>query len=541
MLGSALTPSARAATAQSSSSFADLIRQPDVVEVWTQGKARHTLRPASEVWTDDAGHVVRCSPAQGELAVQLRAPQSAVTHVLLRWHTPAAQTLRVLGDAWERSYGNLEWQEMAPARPLPWYFLTFDGTVLHGYGVRTGAGALAFWLRDNQGVSLWLDVRNGGDGVQLGGRTLDAATVATREGHAGESPMEAARAFCRTLCPAPRLLQTPVFGSNDWYYAYGQNTEAGILRDAALMRELAPTSGTRPFTVVDDGYRDPQRFPDLPGLAAKIAARGARPGIWVRPLLAAKSADRKLLLPAARFGSAGDQSAAYDPTIPEARELALAVVRQAAGWGFELIKHDFTTYDLLGQWGFAMGASPTLPGWCFRDPTRTNAEIILDLYRGIRAAAGERIVLSCNAVGHLAAGLFEMQRTGDDVSGRVWERTRRMGVNTLGLRLPQHGAFFTLDADCVPITPAIPWKLTEQWLQAVAQSGTLLLVSPDPQSMGAAQKQAVQKAFATAAAANSHAVPTDWMQTRTPEHWARGAEQAQYQWLEDTGAYPFTV
>ena len=70
------------------------------------------------------------------------------------------------------------------------------------------------------------------------------------------------------------------------------------------------------------------------------------------------------------------------------------------------------------------------------------------LYQTLRAAAGDAVLLGCNTMGHLGAGLFEIQRTGDDTSGHVWERTRRMGVNTLAYRLPQNGTFFTCDADC---------------------------------------------------------------------------------------------
>ncbi len=474
------------------------------------------------------------------MPIVIAAPGGPLLRVLLRWNIPADPTLRVLGDAWERSYGDLGWRALIPERPMPWYFLSWDGRALHGYGVATGAGALAFWLRDRDGISLWLDVRNGGEGVLLGERTLAAATVVTRRGSAEEQPVAAAHAFCRSLCTHPRLLHSPVFGSNDWYYAYGQNTEAGILRDAALMRELAPGSGPKPFTVIDDGYQDPKRFPDLPGLPARIRAQGVRPGIWVRPLRATHNTPSELLLPAARFGGAAD-APAYDPTIPEARARALQVVREAAGWGFELIKHDFTTWELLGQWGSQMGASPTLPGWHFHDQTLTNAEVLTDLYRGIREAAGERLILSCNVVGHLGAGFFEMQRTGDDVSGRLWERTRRMGVNTLGFRLPQNRAFFTNDADCVAITPAIPWGKTRQWLEAVTRSGTLLLVSPDPASMGAEQKHAVRAAFAVAAAQQADAVPLDWFETRTPSRWLGRSGEAAYRWLEPTGADPFPV
>lgn len=62
-------------------------------------------------------------------------------------------------------------------------------------------------------------------------------------------------------------------------------------------------------------------------------------------------------------------------------------------------------------------------------------------------------MIGCNTVGHLAAGLVQVQRTGDDTSGRQRERTRRMGVKTLAFLLAQHNRLFVLDADCVPCTP----------------------------------------------------------------------------------------
>ena len=134
---------------------------------------------------------------------------------------------------------------------------------------------------------------------------------------------------------------------------------------------------------------------------------------------------------------------------------------------------------MLGQWGFEMGASPTLPGWSLHDRSRTNAEVISDLYRSLREACGtEALILGCNAVGHLGQGIFDGQRTGDDTSGKLWERTRRTGVNTLAYRLPQDRAFFAVDADCVGITADVPWEKNRQWLDVLARSGTAVFVSP---------------------------------------------------------------
>jgi alpha-galactosidase len=211
-------------------------------------------------------------------------------------------------------------------------------------------------------------------------------------------------------------------------------------------------------------------------------------------------------------------------------------------WGYDLIKHDFTTYELLGQWGNEMGPSPTVDGWGFQDRGKTNAEIVAELYRDIRATVGEnRIVIGCNSVGHLSAGIFDGSRTGDDVSGRNWERTRRMGVNTLGFRLPQNGIFFATDADCVPITPDIPWSFTEQWLRAVAESGSILLISPQPGAIGAEQKRAIRTAFSQCASNHQPSVPADWITSRTPEHWTTGSSHRNYAWLSADGASPFGV
>ena len=477
--------------------------------------------------------------------IEVRAPRVGLRRVCLRWRGTVREGALVLGDAWERSYGELAWLPLQAERVLPWYCLVKDGGVTFGYGVKTGAGAFAFWQVDGEGVSLWLDLRNGGDGVMPGDRVLAAASVVTYGSRAGEGAFATARELCRrmavgTVVPKQRggHAVDALYGSNDWYYAYGKNTAEGLLRDADLVREVSPTRGTRPFTVVDDGYQDRARFPDMHRLAEEIRGRDVAPGVWVRPLRAGKGTQKSWLLPATRFGRHAERAGdlAFDPTVAEAREAALEVVRVAAGWGYELIKHDFTTYELLGAWGNEMGASPTVAGWSFSDRSRTNAEIIRELYQDIRRAAGDdRIVLGCNTVGHLSVGIFDASRTGDDVSGRDWERTRRMGVNTLGMRLPQNGIFFATDADCVPITRAVDWAMTMQWLAAVAASGTVLLISPEPGTVGPEQRAALRDAFATCAGGRAASEPLDWVESRTPERWSGGA----YRWVGADGVSPF--
>src|SRR4029078_3911126 len=101
-----------------------------------------------------------------------------------------------------------------------------------------------------------------------------------------------------------------------------------------------------------------------------------------------------------------------DPTVPEARQKVVDDIARLKQWGFELIKHDYTTYDVFGRRGFQMGAARTRDGWTFASgPTRTTAEVIDDLYHAIRDAAGDRQILGCTTVRHLYAGRYDVLRS----------------------------------------------------------------------------------------------------------------------------------
>jgi alpha-galactosidase len=489
-------------------------------------------------------------PGAQQSKISLESPTLPVQRIHLRWKGRFPAEVLVLGDAWERSYGDLEWRPLQAERALPWYTMLHSKEQTAGMGVKTGAASFAFWQVDPSGISLWLDIRNGGNGVQLGDRTLQMATIVTHIGASGESAFTATQRLCRamtegTKIPGKRGVTSldVIYGSNDWYYAYGNNTEDGILRDADLMKSLAPATGDKPFTVIDDGYQDRSRFPSLQKLATEIRSRQVIPGIWIRPLRAPAKTSSALLLPGARWNGPTSEQAplAYDPTIPEALEAAAAVATEACEWGFDLIKHDFTTFELLGQWGSQMGASPTQGNWHFNDRTLTNAEIVTAMYRRLRASCGEeRVILGCNTVGHLSVGIFDASRTGDDVSGKEWERTRRTGVNTLAFRMPQHKTFYSLDADCVPLTPDVPWSMSRQWLDAVANSGSVLLVSPNPRAIGKEQKNALREAFESCVHRPS-SEPLDWIQTRTPHAWRSSVRPYNYDWTLEEGESPFPI
>lgn len=300
-----------------------------------------------------------------------------------------------------------------------------------------------------------------------------------------------------------------------------------MLRDARTIVEYADGHAVRPFCVIDDGWNAggaegggpwdaglPGLFDDLPALAAEVSAIGTRPGIWYRPLLT--EMDRR----GQRMVASGYRGRTLDPSSSETLDLVEADLARFANWGFELVKHDFSTFDVLGTFD----PDPSrLSAWDagFENRALTTAEIVTGFYRRLRDAAPEIVLLACNTVGHLAAGLVDVHRIGDDTSGRDWARTKRMGVNSLAFRLPQHGRFFIADADCVPHTPQTPWDRNREFLDVVARSGTALFLSIDPAARTDASDTDIAAAvhLALSGGAPGGIRPQDWMSTRTPTTW----------------------
>jgi alpha-galactosidase len=513
---------------------------PDSVTIHTEDSA---LRAScsGDFWTVN-GITLQIKAQQGILPVVLESAGVPVRHVRLRWdrQMPAA---RILGDHWERGYGDLEWRGIVPERVLPWYFLMWDGSQAEGFGVMTGPNAMCRWQVDDRGISLWLDTRCGAVGV-MPGSTFELCRILGLDPVEGETPFAAAQRLCAMLCPNPLMPKAPVYGGNNWYYAYGRSSHGEILDDSKRIAELAPSGGNRPYMVIDDGWqelhgngynggpwgRGNSRFPDMAALADGMKRAGTIPGIWVRPLLTRQSVPNAWLLPAQRFLNA-PEGPMLDPSVPEALELVKGIFRTVEGWGYGLIKHDFTTYDILGRWGFAMGSELTNSGWSFHNKTKTTAQVVKGLYAAIRESVGpDTLLLGCNTVSHLSAGYFEVQRTGDDTSGREWERTRRMGINTLAFRMPQHGAFYACDADCAGVTRQVPWELNRQWLDLLARSGTPLFVSAEPEALGQEQRKAVRAALEQASRQRPMAMPLDWTETTCPSRWLMLEGVAEYDW-----------
>ncbi|MBS1532270.1 MAG: hypothetical protein JSU01_18355 [Bacteroidetes bacterium] len=489
---------------------------------------------------------VRFRPNVDTLSVFVVSPTMSLQAIKLAWEFDMPAVTKILGDKWERSYGDLQWV-LNDSIANPWYMLINDGQSTSCFGVKTGCNTLCSWAVTGKGVEMILDTTSGGLGVQLGQRELQGADIVTTKSTDDETPFITAQRFCKMMCPNPRLPKQPVYGINDWYFAYGNNSADLIKKITGLMTALATDTDNRPFSVIDAGWatyspllpgdggfmedfsKPNDKFKDMAAVAADIKKLGMRPGLWTRPLCARHDDKPSLLLPKIP-GRDDPKEPILDPTIPENTERVKHNISLYKQWGYELVKHDYTTYDITGKWGMHMKNGVTTPGWSFNDKTKTTAEVINDLYRSIREAAADMYLIGCNTMSHLSAGVFELNRIGDDTSGKEWQRTVKMGVNTLGFRIPQHNAFYATDADCVGLTNYISWEKNSQWMQLLAESGTPLFISPDPAALDDDKKTFIKECFGRAAKPQPLGEPLDWMNNPQPARWKLNGREVDFDW-----------
>lgn len=523
-----------------------VIQMPDKVEIFSDDKY-FALESSDQYTWQYKDVVVDLKKLNDRIEVYVQSPALLLKEVRLSWKYATANTASILGDAWERTYGDVSWGKINTSKKLPWYCVAQDGNNTICFGVKTGCNTFCSWQIANDKLQLTLDTRTGGNGVQLHSRTLHAADIVTTQNEGKENVFATVRRFCTQMCDNPRLTEKPVYGINDWYFAYGSNSADLILETTSLMAPLASNSDNLPFSVIDAGWaiKSPllpddccwgddfsisnSKFGDMKKLADKIKNLGMRPGLWTRPLCAKHNDKKNLLMPSIP-GRDDPKTSFVDPTISENIERIKNLWNTYHQWGFEMVKHDYTTYDIFGRWGFQMQDGLTPSGWQFNNNTKTNAEIILNLYNNIREAAGTIYLIGCNTISHLSAGIFELNRIGDDTSGKDWSRTRKMGVNTLGFRMVQHETFYEADGDCVGLTKDIPWQKNKQWMELLAKSSAPLFISAQPDAVGQEQKEFIKQSFTNAGRAQPIAEPVDWLTNPLPSKWKLDSQEVDFDW-----------
>ena len=511
-------------------------RLPDYITVKTGD--------GEEAFYDSDSGTVHCGDATVTLndgGIFLSACKTQVQRITFEWKIPMPANCRVLNDAWERGYCDLEWRGYAADRVLPWYFAVNDGTVTACYGVKTLPDSFCFFRCHRRGITLVCDTSNGHEGVVLGGKTICCAELVCREYDC--DAFDAVADFDGVMAKNPVFPEKPVYGYNNWYYAYGNSSDGEILENASQLARLTKGLENRPYMVIDDCWQIKHRlyyygynggpwregnadFPDMKLLAEKISEMDILPGIWFRPM---QNADDSM--PDEFYTNKKDFL--LDPTYPGVLEYIAEDVKTIVGWGYKLIKHDFSTNDILGEWGRRFGAEPCRFAHDFYDRSITNAQIIKKLYKTIYdAAEGKAIIIGCNCVAHLGTGYFHIHRSGDDTSGREWIQTRNLGVNTLGFRAHQQGKFFFVDGDCAGLTEKIDFEQNKEWLRLLAMSGTPLFVSVAPTTLNEEQENYLAEMLREASKERYVAKPLDWFTDKFPMEWEIDGKMTEFNWYK---------
>ena len=260
----------------------NVLRPPDAVTAILDGGETPLRAQDKGRWTHE-DIVVETLVEGDRLTVRLAAPKSAVKRIGFQWKATLAPSVKLMGDAWERGYGDLEWKVLDPNRVMPWYFLYHHQQRTGAFGVMTGPGAMCFWKASENMIELHADVRSGGNSVMLGAKALNVCTVVQRHGKADQSAFSVLREFCRQMCPKPRLPAKPVYGFNNWYYDGGINAER-FVEDAKFVSRLSPDKDNRPYAVIDDGWqagpglwtKGNSRYPSMKNMAWDRHRKGSR-------------------------------------------------------------------------------------------------------------------------------------------------------------------------------------------------------------------------------------------------------------------------
>ena len=311
-------------------SFIDLHRQPDSVVAQLTPTSERPLRLGANGRWEDAGVSATITPGRDATVVALEAPATPVRKLRFRWRGRLDDVRLILGDAWERGYGDLEWRGFVPDRVMPWYVAT---SRRHASRTRTACAparsAFCFWQVDPQGITL------------VGGRAQrrrrrrarrracsTCATSSRGAGRAGESAFAAVHAFCRAdvresaaAVAAGLRQQRLVLGVRQEQRRDRARRRAAHRRALARGRESAVRGDRRRLAA---GARAGARPASARGIAATRSFRTCR--AWRREIRQRRRAAGHLDSSAAGAGRRARHAGALprdrailDPTVPEVR------------------------------------------------------------------------------------------------------------------------------------------------------------------------------------------------------------------------------
>ena len=196
---------ASAQSARAADGYVDILRPPDLAIAFLESGPLPLARKGRR-W-NGAGISVRDRTRRRRHARSAsRRPKPRCSACIFAGKPPcpsAGASSTTSGSAATAISNGAAWSASASCHGISWPSTAAPRTVMASL---RAASCFAFWQVDPAGISLWLDLRNGGSAVRLGPRTLEAAVVRIRRGTAATRARSNPRArFCRQLCAQPRL------------------------------------------------------------------------------------------------------------------------------------------------------------------------------------------------------------------------------------------------------------------------------------------------------------------------------------------------
>ena len=473
--------------------FFSILRKPDIVLGATEDTSFRFEEESQDICP--VKYEYKITNNIGKLTVYPSC--SPIKYLKLRWNGELNFVEKVYGDQWERAGVNgayLEWRSVMACRNLPWFTYLYADKKTACYGVKTGANSFASWRVDTHGITLFVNLCCGTEGVDLI-EPLLALEVVELISQKGEDVYSVAKRFSRIMCDNPVLPKTPIFGINNWYWAYGEICQEIIEQETDYLMEMCKGTKNRPYMVVDDGWQvnrtfsSPpyiggpwkdcnERFESLDKIVDSIHSRGAKAGLWFRPLLTMGTCPNDAVL---EYKSTNGGGLILDPSHPYTLEHVYNDAKMFSDLGFDLLKHDFTVMDICGFGLSADNNDSTLfkVERKFFDKTKTTAIIFKNLYKAIQKGFGDKDIIACNTISHLTAGIHSIYRVGNDNSGYSFEWTRRDGINSV-MRLPLNDTFYNVDPDCAAFTEMTNAKENLDFLRMCAVTGMTTFASVKP-------------------------------------------------------------
>lgn len=105
---------------------------------------------------------VEVKSAGNAQSVYVQSPTAALMAVRFKWKYETKKYSKILGDHWERTYGDLAWKKPEASAKNPWYVLLHDDKQTAAFGVKTGGNTISFWNVTADSLELTMDTHSGG-------------------------------------------------------------------------------------------------------------------------------------------------------------------------------------------------------------------------------------------------------------------------------------------------------------------------------------------------------------------------------------------